>query len=238
MNTNATITIIIPVFNEEGTIGRTLARLRRMPGIDEIIVVDGGSRDATCQEVDAFSEVRLLRSAPGRAVQLNAGAAEATGEYLFFLHADTLPPLDATERIRNALADPDVLAGSFFIDFDRQRWAYRVISFFTRHFQMLTFGDQGLFLRAETFQQLGGFPDIPVMEDFEIQRRLRQQGRFVKVDRPVLTSARRFERNGVYRQMAIDFLILTGYLAGISPHRLKKLYSDAPRYSRSAPPER
>jgi len=226
------ISLIIPVFNEERIIGRTLGFLRKMDGFDEIIVVDGGSGDATVREVEQFPEVRLLRSEAGRAVQLNTGAAAAEGEFLFFLHSDTLPPVGAARMIRTALKDPAVHGGSFFLGFDQQRWAYRVISFFTRHSKLLTFGDQGLFLRASAFHHLGGFPQIPIMEDFEIQRRLRRGGKFVKLPAPVITSARRFERNGVYWQMAVDFLILTGYLAGVPPHHLKRLYPDSLTKSR------
>lgn len=227
------ISIIIPALNEARHLPKTLRRLTALPGNYEVLIVDGGSSDETERIVGGFPSVRWLTAERGRALQLNAGAEAARGSILFFLHADTLPPVNALSHIREVLDREGVVAGSFYTRFDNNWWGYRVISAFSRlNLSFLTFGDQGLFMRKSTFRAMNGFPPVPLMEDLELQRRLRRQGRFIKIQEPVLTSARRFERNGFFRQVAIDFFMLLGFYLGISPKQLKKWYPDTEERSR------
>ncbi len=221
------ISIIIPVYNEASVIEDTLEYLKKHIRDSELILVDGGSEDDTRKIIATIPGITFLRSEQsGRAVQMNVGASKAKGGLLFFLHADTLPPPDFEEQIKNTLASEKVVAGSFYTRFTPKGWNYELLSLLTSvKWRMLTFGDQGLFVKKEVFEQAGGFPAIPIMEDVEIQKRLKRYGRFKKLSVPVLTSGRRFEKNGFWRQLAIDIIIWLGYVFGISPQRLAKWYS-------------
>jgi rSAM/selenodomain-associated transferase 2 len=222
-----TLSVIVPVLNERL---RLPALLRRMlswgPGI-ELIAVDGGSRDGSWEWLSTQAQVRALRSAPGRAQQLNLGAMAARAPLLLFLHADTLPPSDAPLQIGKALADARVSAGSFRLEFDSPQPLLRFYAWCSRaNILLTTFGDQGLFLRRTTFLDIGGFAVLPFLEDIEIQKRLRAQGRFVKLDAAVVTSARRFQRYGLLRQQLRNIAIVVAYLLGGSPSKLKRYYAD------------
>lgn len=158
---------------------------------------------------------------------MNAGAREATEDVLLFLHADTFLPADAFRLIGGALADPEVAGGCFRLAFDRDDPWLRTYSFFSRiNHPLFTYGDQGLFVRREVFQRIGGFREMPILEDVEIQERLRRAGRFVKLRQPVVTSARRFVRYGPVRQQALNVGIVLLYNLGVPPARLKRLYAD------------
>lgn len=222
------LSIVVPVLNEARYLPQLLARLRGFGEHVETLVVDGGSSDGSQILVRADGRAILLASARGRARQMNAGAAEARAPLLFFLHGDTLPPPDAPELIIRALTDAGVLAGSFRLAFDRDSALLRFYAWCTSANNLLTtYGDQGLFLRRSDFEKLGGFPDLPFLEDIELQRRLRRHGRVIKLDSAVRTSARRFERHGILGQQLRNVAIVGAYLAGTPVARLKKFYSDA-----------
>ena len=219
------ISLVIPTLNEAAHLGSSLDSLEAQPGEFEVIVADGGSSDGTLEILAGYEDVRVCHSAPGRARQMNQGARAAKGEVLLFLHADTLLPPRGLELIRRAIQKPGVLAGSFFLRFDHQSPVLNFLSQMSRiNLGILTYGDQGLFIRADWFKKHRGFADIALMEDIEIQRRLRKQGRFIKIQHPVTTSARRFLKNGIIRQELLNIGLVALYYAGMSPTRLKRIY--------------
>ena len=222
------ISVIIPALNEASTIAPCLSQFNDQREAHEIIVVDGGSRDHTLEVVRTFPGVRSLAGlGRGRGRQMNQGARIAKGDILLFLHADTLIPSGGLSMIRSVMdKDSGNLAGSFSLRFDRQSPLLRLYALLSRINHILfTYGDQGLFMRRETFEQVGGFPDISLMEDAAIQKRLRQTGRFVKLGHPVVTSARRFVSRGIIRQQCINIALVALYYAGVSPYRLKRFYN-------------
>ena len=222
------IAVIVPVLNEATVLETFLSDLLSRPGSFRVLLVDGGSSDGTREIAARFPAVQLVRSARGRAAQMNAGAREALEDVLLFLHADTFLPADAFRLITETLSAPGVAGGCFHLTFDRDDPWLRTYSFFSRlNHPLFTYGDQGLFLRREVFQAIGGFREMPILEDVEIQARLRRAGRFVKVPQPVVTSARRFVCCGPVRQQAVNTGLVLLYHLGVSPARLKRFYDDA-----------
>lgn len=219
------VSVIVPVLNEAARIEFFLRDLLRRAGGFEVIVVDGGSTDGTPSIVERFPRVTLLKTGPGRAKQMNAGAARAQGEVLLFLHADTFIPPDAGAHIGQAMGDDFVVGGSFSLAFDRRAFLLDVYSRFSRiNHVLFTYGDQAFFVRRAAFRALNGFKEIPLMEDVEIQMRLRKMGRFVKISEPVVTSARRFVQGGLFRQQLRNVVLVCLYRAGVSPWFLKRFY--------------
>ena len=220
------ISIIIPVLNEEQIIGRSLELLRTHSEPHEVIVVDGGSRDETVSIVNRYPEVKCLEaSQPGRGHQMNMGAQAAVGDILLFLHADTFLPRQGLTMIHEALSGNGVAAGSFYLSFDHGNPFLRFFAFCSRiNLPLFTYGDQGYFMTREIFKQIGGFAEMPLMEDVEIHKRLRECGRFKKLSKPVVTSARRFLNYGIVRQQILNTILVFLYHAGISPYRLKRFY--------------
>jgi rSAM/selenodomain-associated transferase 2 len=222
------ITVILPVLNEERRIGQRLMELAAMDSIDEVRVVDGGSTDATVERARAFPGVTVLCAPRGRASQMNAGAEAARSPVLLFLHADVALPPDAPRHIAAALEEPKVVAGAFKTwtvdDAGRSRLGpllhlADLRSRYTRH----PYGDQALFVRAETFRAVGGFPAQPLMEDLELSRRLWRLGRIRTVDARVTVSGRRFLARPVFYFLAVNGFPLL-YRLGVSPHTLLRLY--------------
>ena len=217
------LSVVIPALNEAGRIARTLAAVRAQSGFDEVIVADGGSVDATRRIAEPFA--RVILAPRGRALQMNAGAASATGDVLFFLHADTLPPPDGAVAIRRALADPGIEAGAFRLRFDRASPLLAFYGFCTRlPWWRICFGDRGLFVRRRAFEALGGFPETPMFEDLEMVRRLHRRGGFRFLPQPVVTAARRFDETGVLRQQLLNLRLWSHHLRGTDPRRLVHLY--------------
>jgi len=219
------LSVIIPTLNEETVLGATLESVRRAAPGSEIVIADGGSRDATLDVTRSFPGVRTVVAPRGRGLQMNAGAAAATGDVLLFLHADTHLPPDAGTLVASALADPRVVGGSFFLGFDSSHPILRLSSIASRlNVRWATYGDQAFFLRRSVFEQVGGFAPVPLFEDVELQGRIRRLGRCVKIQRPVTSSARRFLRVGVVRQQVRNALLLVAYHLGVSPIRLAGWY--------------
>jgi rSAM/selenodomain-associated transferase 2 len=193
-----------------------------------LILVDGGSSDGTPTICRQFN-VEVLTAPRGRAAQMNYGAQRATGNVLLFLHADTRLPLTAFDDIRNALGDPRFVGGRFDIQLDGDHWMLRVIgamiSLRSRLSKVGT-GDQGIFVRREVFQRMGGFPEIPLMEDIALCRALKRLGEVACLRSKVITSARRWESDGVWRTIIRMWTLRLLYLAGVSPVWLKKFYVD------------
>ena len=200
--TVATVSIVIPVRNDATALDRTLEYLERtVPGAVEIVVAASGARAATERVVG--SRARLLwPDGSTRARLMNAGAAAATGDALFFLHADSFPPPDAIALIRGVLTDPRAVGGAFEHRFAEPIFSLRAITWINRIRYRLTrnyYGDQGIFVRAAAFRAAGGYPDVALMEDLMLSQRLRRSGRYRLVTTPLVTSGRRFLVRGPWR---------------------------------------
>ncbi len=219
------ISVIIPALDEAGHIAPLLNDVFRAGEI-EAIVVDGGSRDATAAMARKMG-AQVIFSPPGRALQMNRGAAVARGRRLFFVHADSRLPRGFDGLIRRTLGMPGVAAGAFRLDIDAQRGALRLVAFganLRARFLQMPYGDQGLFLTQACFQEISGFPTLPIMEDFELVRRLRARGRIVILPAAIRTSPRRWLNLGVGRTTLINQVIVLAYLAGASPQQLARFY--------------
>ena len=219
------ISVIIPVLNEREIIRNTLSDLLNREEPFEIVVSDGGSSDGTLNIISRFSEVKQVRSPRGRARQMNEGAKAAQGDIYLFLHADTRLPQEAGQMIETVMTDSAVAAGSFSLSFDYHSFSLRLYALLSRiNHGLFTYGDQGLFLSARTFEIIGGFDDLPIMEDVDIQKRLRRQGKFIKLKKSVVTSARRFVARGIIRQQVLNTALVFLYHLGFSPSYLKRFY--------------
>lgn len=220
------LSVIIPTYNEAAGIGLLVHSLRAHGGAElEIIVADGHSTDATIEQAEAAG-ARVVRSPrKGRAAQLNAGAAAATGAVLYFLHADSYPPNSFAADIRQAVG-AGASSGCYRLAFDDPHWLLRLSAWCTRFdFDAVRFGDQSLFVRREVFARAGGFrEELIVMEDQEIIHRLRQGGAFRLLAGAVTTSARKYRANGVVRLQAIFTLIYLLYRLGVAQTRLVQVY--------------
>ncbi len=220
------ISIIIPTLNEAHTIGPCLARLAEQNEPHEIMVVDGGSLDNTMAIVQDYPGVKRLRASnAGRGVQMNQGADVATGNLLLFLHADTFLPPGGLAMIKTRIGKNGIVAGSFSLSFDYQNFFLKLYARFSRINHILfTYGDQGLFMTRHVFEKVGGYAEIPLMEDVVIQKSLRKTGRFIKIQHPVVTSARRYLSNGIIRQQLLNTGLVLLYHAGVAPERLKRFF--------------
>jgi rSAM/selenodomain-associated transferase 2 len=221
------ISVILPVLNEEKAIGPALAALTALKP-HEIIVVDGSSSDCT-RALGAQFGGRVLTAERGRARQMNRGALDATGDVLLFLHADTRLPASAFRDIESALSDPRYLGGRFDVELDSDRWLLKVVGFMISLRSRLSkvgTGDQAIFVRREILAELGGFPDMPLMEDIAFCRMLRRAGKVACLRSKVVTSARRWEADGVWRTIFKMWTLKLLYLAGVPPARLKQFYAD------------
>ncbi|MBU7584509.1 MAG: TIGR04283 family arsenosugar biosynthesis glycosyltransferase [Nostoc sp. TH1S01] len=223
--TTAKVSIIIPTLNEAGNIKGAIASTQSSTNI-EVIVVDGGSSDDTIK-IAQSSGAKVISSSPSRAVQMNAGAAVASGEILLFLHADTRLPIEFDAMIRTVLEQPGIVAGAFDLQIDASALGLRFVELGVKwrsRFLQMPYGDQAIFLTQEVFQQIGGFPELPIMEDFELIQRLKSQGRIVIISTPVVTSARRWLQKGVVKTTLLNQIIIIAYLFGGSPTRIRSWY--------------
>lgn len=224
---SASVSMIIPTFNEADQIVRTISRIHAASGVHdiEIIVVDGGSTDHTVALAEAAGAIAVHIGRKGRAVQMNKGAARATGEMLYFLHADSIPPVDFARKICEASLR-GVTCGCFRLAFDHDHWFLRANAWFTRFdLNAFRFGDQSLFVTKAVFRKAGGFrEDLYIMEDQEIIHRLKKQGKFAVLNDRVVTSARKYLDNGIYRLQGIFYGTWMLYYLGYSQARLLKLH--------------
>jgi rSAM/selenodomain-associated transferase 2 len=224
-STRMSVSIIIPVLNEASLLGQCLARLReRAPGA-EIIVADGGSSDGTADLARGLCD-QLVVSKRNRAIQMNAGEGAAHGDILWFVHVDAEVPWGCLDEIERILADPKVAGGFFRIRLPTG-WVYRLTDSFAHHAGVLLrmrCGDHGLFCRRAAFLDIGGFPEVPLMEDVEFFRRLQRRGRVICSQKRILASSRRYETVGRMRLTLAYGLIAMLYIFGVPLSKLASLY--------------
>lgn len=226
MSADPRISVVIPTLNEASELPETLRRVVAIPEVLEILVVDGGSQDATVAFATAAG-CQVVSSQCGRGNQLRTGTELARGELVLMLHADTWLPPNAGSALIQAVSAPSVVAGGFWKQFRHPHWLMRGsrwrcwtrLQFFGR-----VAADQGIFVRRDVLQRAGGVPNVPLMEEFELCRRLRPFGRLVLADATVLTSSRRWRERGVVRTYVRMWEVTFLYYLGYSPEALAVLY--------------
>lgn len=221
------ISIIIPVLNEAEHIDSTLTCLEPLRKQDhEVIVVDGGSQDETVELASRRAD-KVIQTTPGRAQQMNLGARQASGEILWFIHADTLVSKYAAQQIDNVMKNERNHWGRFDIRLSGKHLLLRVVERLMNLRSCLTgiaTGDQGIFVRRTCFEAIGGFRPIPLMEDIEISRRLKKWSRPCCIHETIVTSSRRWEQNGVLRTILLMWRLRLAYALGVSPEKLAHEY--------------
>jgi rSAM/selenodomain-associated transferase 2 len=221
------ISVVIPSWRDTENLSALLPSLATQERITETIVVDA-SGDGRAEQIALASGATFIPcSTPNRGQQMNLGAAASSGDAIVFQHCDTGLDDSHLEAIQVALADPRIVGGAFFRKFDgrhpRLMWLETVARFLTRHGGTL-YGDQSIFVRRDVFEKLGGFAQIPLMEDVEFSRRLRGAGKIAVLDPPVASSARRHLKKGAWRTTIQNGLFIVLYNLGVSPHRLHRWY--------------
>lgn len=193
----------------------------------EIIIVDGNQSQNTLKAISR-GDVKKIAAFKGRGTQMNAGAAVAKGEILLFLHADTLLPPPALDQILPALKQPKVVGGAFDLGINSNRWGFRLIETVASLRSRITripYGDQAIFIRKAAFKRLGGFEEIPIMEDVDLMRRVKKTGQKIAIiPLKVMTSPRRWEKEGLLFSTLRNWILISLYLLGVSPQRLAKFY--------------
>ncbi len=222
------ISVIIPTYNEETSIKETIQRVREydeMNLVNEIIIADGGSIDHTIEIAKNENVKVVISPSKGRGAQMNYGASSATGEIVYFLHADTIPPRNFSADIANAISK-GFTSGCYRLSFDYKHWFLKSNCWFTRFdINAVRFGDQSLFVTKKVFEKSGGFrEDLIMMEDQEIIGRIKKYGKFKVMNGSVITSARKYLDNGIYRMQGIFFVIWLMYYLGYPQQKLLKLH--------------
>jgi rSAM/selenodomain-associated transferase 2 len=217
------ISVIIPTLNEGTLLRGTLSRLRKSMDL-EVIVVDGGSHDNTVEIAKEFTK-KVLTAPRGRAKQMNEGARHAVGEILLFLHADSRISPGGIGKIVSALTAQQKSGGAFHLAFESRHPIMKMIAWLTNvrtRMTQIPYGDQGIFITRALFQKLGGYPDIPIMEDVVLSTQIKKEGGFVFLNEKMTVSARRWEKEGIFYTTFRNRLLMIGYQLGISPDRLAK----------------
>lgn len=220
------LSIIIPALNEAASIEQTVRHALALKAY-EVVVVDGGSTDGTPQIVERAG-CHLISTARGRALQQNAGASTATGDVLLFLHADCWLEPAAYQQIEQALCSADVVGGAFRHCIAAQGLVYRLLEAGNARrvaWLQTPYGDQGIFLRRDVFEQLGSFPNVRLMEDLLLMRAVRKLGRIVLLPGPLHVSARRWQKHGPIRQTLRNWCLLSAERCGVHPNRLADFYA-------------
>ena len=210
------ISIIIPTFNEKGTISQCLETVVDIPGI-EVIIADGGSTDRTVEIAEQHRDVKIVTSLMGRSIQMNKGAEYAGGKILLFLHADCILSREVVLNVRNVLGGSSFVGGAFKIRLLSDKLLYRIIekgiNFRSKIFK-LPYGDQGLFVKRSVFEELGGFREMPNCEDLDFVCRLKKQGKIAILDERISSSIRRWEKHGILQTSLRNQFLLASYILG------------------------
>ncbi len=223
------ISVIIPVLNEDDVINRCIDHFKSVRGShnSEIIVVDG-DEDGTTINVLNSDSIKKIISQKGRAAQMNLGAKKASGDILLFLHADSFLPLSAFEEIYNTMKSGDFKGGAFELAIDNPKFAYRLIEFFAAlryRNTCIPFGDQAIFIDRNYFNDIGGYREIPLMEDVDLMRRIKKEGGKIHViPLKVKSSARNWERDGIVYTTLRNWTLQILFSFGVSPEKLVKFY--------------
>lgn len=225
MSQELTFSVIIPVWREEAIINSAVDHLRSIGHrhVYEILVIDGHPDSTTLKALDRPGVVKIA-SAPGRARQMNAGAAQARGQVLVFLHADTKLTAGAFTSMAQVLSTGRVVGGAFDLDIDSRRLVLKIIARAANLRSRLTripYGDQGIFLFRRVFEEVGGYPNLPILEDVELMRKLKRASLSINILKVrALTSARRWESEGIFRRTWRNWAIIALYYIGVPPERL------------------
>jgi rSAM/selenodomain-associated transferase 2 len=217
------LAVIMPTLNEAAALPATLAALQ---GAHEIIVADGGSTDQSCAIAEAAG-ARVLHLSPPRATQLNAAAASCDADAILFLHADTHVPVGWQKEIERLLSRSDTALGAFSLGIASATRSEAIVARAANlrsRWRSLPYGDQGLFLRKDLFDELGGFPDVPIMDDYILVQHAQKRGAIVTSDLVAMTSNRRWRRLGVWRTSWRNLIVVVGYRLGVSLDRLQRYY--------------
>ena len=221
------ISVIIPTLNEEEHVARCIEALQAEACSCEIIVSDCGSADRTREIASGYRSVKVIESEKGRGRQMNRGAEGAREEILLFLHADTVLEQGWAGEIMHSLKDASVVGGAFTFCIDAPSLKYRLVEAWVRmrcSVLKLPYGDQAIFIRRDIFKTLGGFREIPLMEDVDIISRMKKRGQLTLLKKKAVTSGRRWVKKGVIRTAAINQITMLLYLLGASPERLARFY--------------
>jgi len=225
------ISVLIPVLNEEQNLVRCLDSLSKEFSKSgtiplEVIVADGGSTDRTREVASAYPEVRLVSARQGRAVQMNEAAALAGYDVLWFLHADSVLPEGAVSLVLETMSAEEMVGGAFGFELDADAWSFRLIEWGVVLRSLIfrvPYGDQGIFVRRETFEAVGGYPEQPILEDLELWRKLRRLGKTRILKPKISTSARRWSERGVLKTTVLNWLVVVLDWCGCSPEKLRSV---------------
>ena len=219
------VSIIVPTLNEELVLENTLTHIQQLSP-HELIVSDGGSNDYTYRIADRFSH-RVITGSAGRALQMNAGANEATGDLLLFLHADSRIEPESYRKMLEYMKNPKWIGGAFTLCIESGKWSLKLIALLanirSKYFG-LAYGDQGFFVRKEVFKDMNGFSPIPICEDLDFYYRLRKKGSVILLKEKALTSPRRWTNEGIFFTTVRNFIIAVLFGLGFPPHILTKWY--------------
>ncbi|MDX8408191.1 MAG: TIGR04283 family arsenosugar biosynthesis glycosyltransferase [Mariprofundaceae bacterium] len=225
---DCTIAVVVPVLNEAGEMAEHLPGLLGLQA-GELLCVDGGSNDDTLAVLEA-ADIHCLSSEPGRARQMNAGAEEVTSDIILFLHMDTKISSSHLSDIESAMQAGDTVGGRFDVRLSGNHPMFRIIEWFINvrsRLSRISTGDQAMFVRRDVFEQMGGFADIPLMEDIEFSRRLKCRGRIACLRKPVVTSSRRWEKHGILKTIWLMWKLRFLYWRGIPADKLAGMYREA-----------
>jgi rSAM/selenodomain-associated transferase 2 len=218
------LSVVIPALNEADWVVSAIESARA-PGVD-VVVVDGGSRDATW-ELATAAGARVVSSPAGRAEQLAAGVEASSGDAILLLHADSRLPSGFDRAVAEALEDAQTIGGAFRLRFERANWALRIVEWGARlrvEIFGLPYGDQAVFVRRETLEVIGGIPRVPIMEDLDLVRAMRGRGRMALLDLPVITSARRYRKRGIARTLFRNALAAAAWRFDLDRRRVADWY--------------
>lgn len=222
---NISISIIIPTLNEQSNIDSLLNYLLQMDNHLQLIVADAGSKDNTVAAAEKVCQV--IQTPPGRGIQMNRGAEAAKGDIFWFLHADCRPHLDSIQAMKQVLVDASVVGGGFEYNLDQPGWQFRLVEFLSNRKNRLLkwlFGDMGIFVRREIFERMGGYQEIPLMEDMDFSKRLKQYGKIAILPQRMNTSARRWIEEGYVLNSIRSWALQSAWALGASPDTLAKFY--------------